>query len=114
MVKKKKELGVTSFKMGCYTQFLILESCDYSSTAACAAANGIISTLRRIWETFGKHYEHVLHVLQILLAKAMISHDITFVLHVFLAERVCFFTISGKVTSFLSTIMFQSKEKQAD
>jgi hypothetical protein len=44
----------------------------------------------------------------------MFSHDITVVLHVFLAERVCFFTISGKVTSLLSTIMFQSKEKQAD
>jgi hypothetical protein len=44
MVKKKKELGVTSFKMGCYTQFLILESCDYSSTAAWAAARRAMGT----------------------------------------------------------------------
>ena len=54
------------------------------------------------------------HVLQTLFAKLAFFSDFTLILHVFFAERVCFFTISGKVTSLLSTIMFQSKEKQAD
>ena len=44
----------------------------------------------------------------------MISHDFTVVLHVFLAEYVCFLTILGKVTSILSTILFRLKEKQVD
>ena len=43
----------------------ILYQCDiYSSTAAWAAARRIliIGTLRRIRETFGKHYEQELHI----------------------------------------------------
>ena len=42
--QKEKELGVTSHFKGCYTQFLILESCDYSSTAAWAAARRAMGT----------------------------------------------------------------------
>ena len=44
----------------------------------------------------------------------MISHDFTSILHVFLAEYVCFLTILGKVTYLLAKILFQLKEKQVD
>ena len=58
MVKKIKELGVTSHFKGCYTQFLILESCDYSSTAACAAANE--NWLSARYGKFGKHLGNIM------------------------------------------------------
>ena len=54
------------------------------------------------------------HVLQILLAKLMISPGITFILHVFLAECVRFLTYLGEVTYHLFKIRFQLKEKYVD
>jgi len=54
------------------------------------------------------------HILQTLFAKVMFSFEITFILHVFLAECVCFLTILGRVTFLLATVLFQSKEKWMD
>ena len=54
------------------------------------------------------------NILQTLFAKIIISHDFTFILHVFLAEYVCYLTILGKVTYLLAKISFQLKEKQVD
>ena len=54
------------------------------------------------------------HVLQILLAKLMISPDITFILHVFLAECVCFLTYLDEQASHLAIILFLLKEKQTN
>ena len=61
---------------------------------------------------------HVFHrtialrnTLQTLFAKLMISSDFTFILHVFLAECVCFLTNLVQMTSHLATIGIQLKEK---
>ena len=56
----------------------------------------------------------VKHVLQILLAKLMISPDITFVLLIFLAECVRFLTYLGEVTYHLFKIRSRLKEKFMD
>ena len=44
----------------------------------------------------------------------MISLDITFILHVFLAECVCFLTYLDEQASHLAIILFLSKEKQTN
>jgi len=54
------------------------------------------------------------NTLQILLAKLMISTDITFILHVFLAECVRFLTYLDEQASHLAIILFLSKEKQTN
>ena len=54
------------------------------------------------------------HVLQILLAKLMISPDIKFILHVFLAECVCFLTYLDEQVSHLAIFLFLSEEKQTN
>jgi hypothetical protein len=46
------------------------------------------------------------HILQTLFAKLMISSDFTFILHVFLAECVCFLTYLDELTSHLAIICF--------
>ena len=59
------------------------------------------------------HYDFSAHSAN-LFAKLMISSDFSFILHVFLAECVCFLTVIGKLTFLLTTILFQLKEKQVD
>jgi len=44
----------------------------------------------------------------------MISPDFTFILHVFLAECICFLTYLDEQASHLAIILFLSKEKQMD
>ena len=46
------------------------------------------------------------HILQTLFAKLMISSDLTFILHVFLAECVCFLTYIDELTYHLAIIGF--------
>ena len=53
-------------------------------------------------------------MLQILLAKLIISPDITCVLLIFLAECVCYLTYLGEVIYHLSKIRSQLKEKHMD
>ena len=54
------------------------------------------------------------NTLQTLFAKLMISSDFTFILHVFLAECVCFLTYLDEQASHLAIILFLSKEKQTN
>ena len=52
--------------------------------------------------------------LQTLFAKLVIFSDFTFILHVFLAECVCFLTYIDELTPHLAKIWFQLKEKRTD
>lgn len=54
------------------------------------------------------------NALQTLFAKLMISSDFTFILHVFLAECVCFFNIFRRIDISSYHYLFQLKEKRTD